>query len=237
MTKNNFKEYNDAREYLRYIDINKLKIFLAYEILKQARKKKNPKVELTYLKEYLARNADLISKDYKPTSTNLSIKNLYFETKKLVEKHEPKPIKKENNIEKYKYSFLETNPQEGNDIRGYFPKGGLSPEEDEAKKALLKRKTDYYQTLKIKKIKVGIDSFDGYLGLCLEDGTVILDKFFENMKEGRIADDEAIYITDEENFEKITSLTKTECINQIKEGKIKAKHKYHRGSWEERVLK
>ena len=57
------------------------------------------------------------------------------------------------------------------------------------------------------------------------------------MKEGRIADDEAIYITDEENFEKITSLTKTECINQIKEGKIKAKHKYHHGSWEERVLK
>ena len=241
MSQDNFKEYTRVSNYLKIIDMNKLKLFIAYVMLKKAKSKKNPARELTYLKEYLIRNANLIDKDYKITNRNISIKTIYTETIKLVENKEKKnkenTISPKEELEKYNYTFLELDPKEFGDFRGYIPRTGPSDTEEEAKKELLKRKTDYYKTLKIKKIKIGINSFEGYIGICLEDGTVILDKFFENIRTGKIADDEAVYITTEEEFEKVTKLSKTECINQIKQGKIKAKHKYHRGNWEDNLLK
>ena len=84
-------------------------------------------------------------------------------------------------------------------------------------------------------LKIGINSFNGYLGLCLEDGTIILDKFYDNLEKGKISHDQAIYITDEEEFEKVTILSKKECIDQIKKGKVKAKRIYHQGFWEDKI--
>ena len=241
MSQDNFKEYTKVSNYLNIIDINKLKLFIAYVMLKRAQNKKNPARELTYIKEYLIRNANLIDKDYKITNRNISIKNIYTETIKLVENKEKKYpeniASSKEELEKYNYTFLESNNNNIKEIlKKYYKLGSLSKNNEE-KIDLLNRKINYYNTLKIKSIKIGQNSFDGYLGICLEDGTVILDKLFDDIKTGKIAKDEAIYITNEEEFEKVTKLSKTNCINQINQGKIKAKHKYHRGNWEDRILK
>ncbi len=140
-------------------------------------------------------------------------------------------------VEKITHTFLESKEVTHREILSKFYKLGTSSKSEEEKKQLLKRKLEYYNKLDIVKIKIGVDSFEGYLGLCLKDGTVILDKLFENVSTGLIATNQAIYLTDESEFEKVTSLAKKECIEQIKQGKIKAKRIIHRGSWEDRIKK
>ena len=36
-------------------------------------------------------------------------------------------------------------------------------------------------------------------------------------------------------YEKVKILSKTECIDQIKKGKVKEKRIYHKGYWEEKI--
>ena len=93
-----------------------------------------------------------------------------------------------------------------------------------------------YESLNIIKVKIGIDSFDGYVGLVLDNGKVILDKFYEDRKVGKIANDNAIYIVREEDFEKITKMSKTEAIAAINAGKIDAVRMLHSTHYESRVI-
>lgn len=79
---------------------------------------------------------------------------------------------------------------------------------------------------------VGKDTFDGYVGYIYPNGTVILDKFYENAKTKKLAEDEAIYCMKLDDFYLLSQLSKSTIIA----GKL-CKRFYHRGDWQSRVKK
>lgn len=79
---------------------------------------------------------------------------------------------------------------------------------------------------------VGKDTFDGYVGYIYPNGTVILDKFYENAKTKKLAEDEAIYCMKLDDFYLLSQLSKSTIIA----GKL-CKRFYHRGDWQSRVQK
>lgn len=86
-------------------------------------------------------------------------------------------------------------------------------------------KTDpYYRVL-------GKNTFDGYIGYIYSNGMVVLEKFFENSKIGKLAQNQAIYIMNIEEFYSLTKLSKNEIIS-----KKLCKRFVHKGDWQQRVL-
>ena len=254
ISKDNFIELTSANKYMCLIDENKLKLIIASQIMNAASNEKYQKGVLKYLKEFIIQNKELLQQNYEIKIYNnylfgtshykeFSMKKIYDFINNTVEKEikEEKRTQstptKQVKVEKMNYTFLDTETGKQHEIlKKYFKLGTLSKSEDE-KKNLLKRKLDYYNNLNITKVKIGVNSFEGYIGLCLENGKIILDKLFENLSTGLIATNEAIYITEESEFEKITKLTKIECIDQIKKGNLKVKRIIHKGSWENRLKK
>ena len=144
--------------------------------------------------------------------------------------------KKEDNIDIYDYSFFECSEEKAREMFASFTKSLSDHDNSEELKEILRRKLALYESLNIIKVKIGIDSFDGYVGLVLDNGKVILDKFYEDRKVGKIANDNAIYIVREEDFEKITKMSKTEAIAAINAGKIDAVRMLHSTHYESRVI-
>lgn len=247
---NDFKELATCNTNLERIDLQKLQLIIAYQIMKISQKNSPPSA-VHYLKTYLNSNKDLLKANYQIKKyvvdsfgignnelyTIQTIYNFVYPPKKnqstIITKSMPSPdtISKEQ----YDYNFFESKTLHPHELLTKYYQLGLKSQNKDELKELLQRKVTYYKSLTIAKIKVGLNTFEGYLGLCLEDGTIILDKFYENLKEGRIASDQAIYITKEEEFIKVTQLSKTDCIEQIKTGKIKAKRFIHKGNWEEKI--
>ena len=116
-----------------------------------------------------------------------------------------------------------------------FTKSLSGHDNSEELKEILRRKLALYESLNIIKVKIGIDSFDGYVGLVLDNGKVILDKFYEDRKTGTIATDNALYIVQLADFEKITKMSKTEAIKAINAGEINAVRMLHNKNYEHRV--
>lgn len=79
---------------------------------------------------------------------------------------------------------------------------------------------------------MGKDTFDGYVGYIYPNGTVILDKFYENVKKKRLAEEHAIYCMKLDDFYLLSQLSKSTIIA----GKL-CKRFYHRGNWQSRVKK
>lgn len=77
----------------------------------------------------------------------------------------------------------------------------------------------------------GKNSFDGYRGYLYENGSVVLEKFFDNYETKRIATGQAIYVMDLSNFYELSKKSKTEIIMNNLCDRIT-----HRGNWQERVL-
>ena len=79
---------------------------------------------------------------------------------------------------------------------------------------------------------MGKDTFDGYVGYIYPNGTVILDKFYDNVKTKKLAEEHAIYCMKLDDFYLLSQLSKSTIIA----GKL-CKRFYHRGDWQSRVKK
>lgn len=101
---------------------------------------------------------------------------------------------------------------------------------------LLEEKKTYYEELGYEKICVGVNSFDGYLGFCLDNGVVILDKIYEDSEKGIPAVDQAVYITTINEFDKVVNLTKAECMEKIKNKELNVVRVIHKEGWQDRVI-
>lgn len=194
---------------------------------------------IEYLKNYLDSNLDLLKKQYtipllyrtKNQSTEYSIRNISVYLKKYLKENRAKS----ENIEKYDYNFFESDNNKTREILKKALKLSLEIDNSDELKKLLERKIELYTSLNYTSIKIGVDSYEGYIGFRLENGYIILDKLFDNIKEGKIANNNAIYIINENEFEKITRMTKTQTIEEISKGTIKAKRIIHSGNFENKV--
>lgn len=75
----------------------------------------------------------------------------------------------------------------------------------------------------------GINEFEGYQGYLYPNGTVVFEKFYENIKTKKIASGSATYIMKLDNFVEVSKLTKSEIISKINSGEIKGvKRIFHR---------
>lgn len=92
------------------------------------------------------------------------------------------------------------------------------------KKEFFDRTDPYYRIL-------GKNTFDGYIGYIYSNGTVVLEKFFENSATGKVAKNQAIYIMSIQNFHTLTQLSKNEIISQ----KL-CKRFIHKGNWQEKII-
>ena len=235
----NFSELTNIGKYLNETEINRLKLVIAYQMMNVYKKEDLKEKSLKYLQEFLIINKDLLSQNYQfkiKKATKLGIEE--YETLSIKEiqnfvNQKTKPINIQE--EKSNYSFIDVKKEKHYEILGKYLKLGLSSKSEEEQKEILKRKIDFLYQLKADKVKIGIKSFEGYIGICLEDGSIILDKLFDNIKDAKIATNEAIYITTEEEFINIMQLTKPECIKKINEGLVKAERVIHKGLWETRV--
>ena len=77
---------------------------------------------------------------------------------------------------------------------------------------------------------VGKNTFEGYIGHIYTNGTVVLDKFFENQETGRVANGEAVYVMNINDFYRLSNLPKQQLIYNPS-----CKRIYHSGDWKERV--
>ena len=112
---------------------------------------------------------------------------------------------------------------------------GLSDKERQAKQKklvdLFIEKQEFYSSTPYTYIIVGRNTFDGYVGYLYPNGLVVLDKYYENKNQNKVADGEAIYIMDIKDF---VSLSKCPKAALMKDSRVV--RRYHRGDWQGRVL-
>lgn len=77
----------------------------------------------------------------------------------------------------------------------------------------------------------GKQTFDGYVGYIYQNALVVLEKFYDNAKNSKIADNEAIYIIGMRDFYELSQHSKSYLIaNHL------CKRVIHKGLWQEKVL-
>lgn len=91
------------------------------------------------------------------------------------------------------------------------------------KKELYDSIDPYYRVL-------GKNTFDGYIGYVYKNGTVILDKLYDNAKSGKITEGAAIYVMNISEFYELSHLTKTKLIQENLCRRI-----IHKGDWKTKV--
>lgn len=228
-------------------DENKLKLYFAYKLMLYARyceKNNDPtnyQYALSYIARFLEENPSLIASNLTIRFTKrLGKKRAWKEYKiqdlvMFVNPRIPKKAKKEDKLDKYNYSFFECSEENKRELFTQYTRYLTDSNNSEELKSILNRKLALYASLNIIQIKIGVDSFDGYVGLVLDNGKVILDKFYEDRKTGTIATDNALYIVQLADFEKITKMSKTEAIKAINAGEINAVRMLHNKNYEHRV--
>jgi len=112
---------------------------------------------------------------------------------------------------------------------------GLS--EDERRKhqenliKLYMEKKELYDSSDPYRRVLGKDTFEGYIGYFYSNGRVILDKLYDNIETGKLANGSAIYAMNINDFYELSKLSKSEII------KNKLCNRYvHRGDWAKRIL-
>ena len=79
----------------------------------------------------------------------------------------------------------------------------------------------------------GINEFEGYQGYLYPNGTVVFEKYYDNVKTKKIASGSATYIMKLDNFVEVSKLSKTEIISKINKGEIKGVRRiFHREDME-----
>ena len=258
LSKDNFESLSLVpNNLLESLAFDKFSLVVATTIMNLAIKNKDNKAlhknALKYLDEYVKNNKYLVSKNFgleKRYNDVLGISTLKkYEVSSIVdfinssseEKDEEiiqdkKEVESEN-INKYNYSFMEYDSKEkSREVLGTYKKLGNNEVNNETATKVLNDKISFYENLGYEKIRVGVDSFDGYVGFELDNGVVILDKFFENMETGKIAVDEAIYITTTDEFDKVTKLSKSKCMEKIKNKELNVTRVIHQEGWQDRVV-
>lgn len=82
------------------------------------------------------------------------------------------------------------------------------------------------------KICIGVDTFDGYFGFVFKNGVVVLDKFFKNKNENSVSFGDAAYIIKQEDFEKVSSMSRRETIKYMYDGLLDGDRVYHTEDWD-----
>lgn len=259
----NEKKYTKVKD---IFDQDRVNLYLAQEIMlkyaESCQKRGNDKgykSAINYLKQYLNNNSGLLENDFKVPSgyNNVDpysitcvkdrVKSLEFEHKRKHMKANEivknnKPVEDKNTqfkvpIEQFDYSFFESSSKDLKKILEKATKLSKKRNDPEHLQEILKRKIELYSKLDYISIKIGKDSFDGYIGFELEEGYVVLDKLFENMKNFQIANGNAIYIIKDEDFERVTTMSRPEAKELIESGDIKGERIEHKGCYEERFDK
>ena len=220
LNRNKFK----VDDYKDILDENNTKVYIANVILKEA---KNNKDNKDYYKECI----NYLESFY------LDMKN--FKEKVYVYKNEfsvdtiKKYLEKINNNKEeinYDYSFFEQDYNDyKNNILSFLNNNNKTQNID-----ILKRKIDFYDKLGHKRIRIGKDSFNGFIGYDINDKYVILDKLFN--KDNSISNNNALFIIKIDDFETITKMSRYEVGIAIKEKRIEAKKINHNFSFEKRTL-
>lgn len=262
-----FKDlYLNELKYSKVNDIfdqDKINLYLAYVIMdyaiqcKRNNEEKKHKHALKYLYEYVKNNQLLLQDEFsikwEEYDRNGNVISVWYEKglrqkspykiseiDDYVKRNLPKKSEDKEKIditEKFNFSFFECDGIKGREILGKYFRYSQEKDNSEELKEILSRKIKLYESLNYVKVKVGVESFDGYVGFQLDNGFIILDKLFEDINDGKIAVDNAIYIVRADEFEKITRMSKTQAIEAINLGIIDAKRIFHSGEYEERVKK
>lgn len=75
----------------------------------------------------------------------------------------------------------------------------------------------------------GINEFEGYQGYLYPNGTVVFEKYYDNIKTKKIASGSATYVMKLDNFVEVSKLTKSEIISKINKGEIQGVRRiFHR---------
>lgn len=215
------------------IDKNDLDLLLANIIMaytkEEERDSKKYKIGINSLKEYIKSNLALLKENY--SANGYSIMDIY---KYLQEESNKVKINPHNdNIKRFNYSFFALEEKEGEEaLKNIFK---VDPEDEEERK-LLDKKKKLYSSFNYKKLYIGTDSFNNYIGFLLNNGYVILDTFYKS-NGTKVLKDNAIYIVKDEEFEKITRMKKSEVIEKIKEGTIDVDRIIHNDKFDEVVKK
>lgn len=137
------------------------------------------------------------------------------------------------------WDFLTSNKELDKDvvdkIRNNRPKKTILTEEEiqERQNRLIdlymEKKEVFDKSNPLYRIK-GKKTFDGYIGYIYENGKVILEKFFENARTGRVSKGNAIYVMDIKELVILSKLSKTELIENELCNRI-----VHSGDWVEKV--
>lgn len=223
---NNEDKYSTLND---IFDENAVQLQLALNVLEYAEecKKKNDKNGFLYTQTYLNNFLNIFDIT---SATKSQLKKMQF-ILEAVNKNKPANI----NNNKYNYSFFEAkNITKENFLETIYRCSSSYDNTDELKQ-ILERKLNFYSNIDYVNLKIGVDSFSGYVGFELTNEYVILERFFENVSDGKIAKDNAIYIVKNIDFLTITKCSKTEAINMINSNKINAIRLIHKGDYEKKI--
>ena len=112
----------------------------------------------------------------------------------------------------------------------------IEKQQQEKLKLLMDKWEFFDQSNYIVTIK-GTNQMSGYIGYIYPNGTVVFEQFFEEKKEREPVIYKAIYVMDILNFIKMSSLSKTEIMEYIKNSKDESvKRVYHSKNWKEKII-
>lgn len=229
----------EPKKYSRLdVDSQVADLFIAHSLMLDCKKweswqdKERLKYFFDLLTRFISEHYNLFLSDftYKGVSARSIAKYIGIDFSEKVE--EP-----QESIERLDYTFFES--KEVSSERLFSSIMRLASKEKEKRDLMpfLQRKLALYASLDYKRIMVGQESFNGYIGFVLGNGYIILDKLFDNLESCKIAIDNAIYIIREEDFDVVTRSSKTEMVRMINEGQIDAERIIHAGDYESRVKK
>ena len=220
-------------------DQDKLNLFLAYTMreytiqFKKMEMTREYNKALEYLKTYLENNNDLLERSFRIPKFKKEEKPYQISSIKLfVDKEQNKEIKKTT---EHNCNFFERTGKSAREFIDSCLARSNKQDNPIKLKQLLNRKINLYESMNYTSIKIGKDSFHGYFGFVLDNKKVILDKLFDDLVSGIISTSNPVYIIDENDFEKIAKMSKTQAIDSINLKLINAEKITHQGSWEEKI--
>lgn len=172
--------------------------------------------------------------DNKNNYGNFHLSKISTYLNKIKDKKKKEKTRKKKQVDKYNYNFFEEDVEFSKEILSHVTKLNNPKNTDKLKK-ILERKLDLYNSIGYSKIKIGKNSYDGYIGFVI-DNKVILDRLFSDLNSYTIAIDNAIYIVNENDFDEITKMSKQKVIEAINNNLIDAKRIIHNGKYESKVL-
>jgi len=97
---------------------------------------------------------------------------------------------------------------------------------------LFMEKKEFYSSLDPFMCIKGKKTFAGYIGYIFTNGLVVLDKFYDNPKKGKVSKGDAIYYMDVQDFYELSRYPKKELMKNEK-----VKRVIHRGNWQDEIMR